>query len=287
MFWIEILPASIFLVALMMIPESPRYLVLSRRRDKARDVLTKLIGREAAERKVEEIDHSLAADHHRPRMRDLVDPATNRIRKLVWVGIGLATLQQLVGINVVFYYGAVLWQSVGFTESDALLINIISGGLSIGAVTVTVLLIDKIGRKPILMIGSVGMSLALATLVIAFMNATTNSNGELTLEGIFGPLALIAANVYVVFFNFSWGPVMWVMLGEMFPNQLRGTGLAVSGLAQWGSNFGITMTFPIMLASIGLAGAYGFYTLCAILSIAFVVKMVHETRGVELEDMRG
>jgi SP family sugar:H+ symporter-like MFS transporter len=159
--------------------------------------------------------------------------------------------------------------------------------LSIGAVTVTVLLIDRIGRRPILLIGSIGMSLALATLVIAFMNATTGANGELTLEGIFGPLALVAANVYVVFFNFSWGPVMWVMLGEMFPNQIRGTGLAVSGLAQWGSNFGITMTFPIMLASVGLAGAYGFYTLCAILSIVFVVKMVHETRGVELEDMSG
>ena len=172
-------------------------------------------------------------------------------------------------------------------ESDALLINIISGGLSIGAVTVTVLLIDKIGRKPILLIGSIGMSLALAMLVVAFVNATTNANGELTLEGVFGPLALIAANVYVVFFNFSWGPVMWVMLGEMFPNQIRGTGLAVSGLAQWGSNFAITMTFPIMLASIGLGGAYGFYTLCAILSIVFVVKMVHETRGVELEDMSG
>jgi SP family sugar:H+ symporter-like MFS transporter len=285
--WRWILPASIFLVALLVIPESPRYLVLSRHRDKALAVLTKLIGTEAAERKVEEINSSLAADHHRPRMRDLLDPDTNRIRKLVWVGIGLATLQQLVGINVVFYYGAVLWQSVGFTESDALLINIISGGLSIGAVTVTVLLIDKIGRKPILLIGSIGMSVSLAILVIAFLNATTDANGELTLEGIFGPLALVAANVYVVFFNFSWGPVMWVMLGEMFPNQIRGTGLAVSGLAQWGSNFAITMTFPIMLASIGLAGAYGFYTLCAALSIAFVVKMVHETRGMELEDMSG
>jgi SP family sugar:H+ symporter-like MFS transporter len=97
----------------------------------------------------------------------------------------------------------------------------------------------------------------------------------------------VAANIYVIFFNGSWGPVMWVMLGEMFPNQIRGTGLAVSGLAQWTSNFGITITFPIMLASIGLAGAYGFYTVCAVISIVFVVKMVHETRGIELEDMQG
>jgi SP family sugar:H+ symporter-like MFS transporter len=287
MFWIEMFPATFFLVALLLIPESPRYLVLSQQRDKALAVLSKLGSVEAARAKVEEIDASLAADHHKPRMRDLIDPKTRRIRRLVWVGIGLATLQQLVGINVVFYYGAVLWQSVGFTESDALLINVVSGGLSIAAVTATVLLIDRIGRKPILLIGSVGMTFSLATVVVAFLNATTAADGSLTLEGIYGPMALVAANVYVVFFNFSWGPVMWVMLGEMFPNQIRGTGLAVSGLAQWGSNFAITMTFPILLASIGLGGAYGFYTLCAALSIIFVIKMVHETRGMELEDMRG
>ena len=287
MFWVEMLPATIFLVALFFIPESPRFLVLHRQRDRAVDVLTKLGGREAALKKAEEIDASLAEDHHNPRFADLLDPATGRVRKLVWVGIGLATFQQLVGINVVFYYGAVLWQSVGFTESDALLINLVSAGLSIAAVTVSLLLIDRIGRKPILFIGSIGMAITLAIVTFAFTNASTGVNGGLTLEGIYGPMALVAANVYVMFFNFSWGPVMWVMLGEMFPNQIRGTGLAVSGLAQWGSNFGITMTFPIMLAGIGLAGAYGFYTACAVISIFFVARMVHETRGVELEDMTG
>ena len=100
-------------------------------------------------------------------------------------------------------------------------------------------------------------------------------------------LALIAANVYVAFFNMSWGPVMWVMLGEMFPNQIRGSGLAVSGLFQWTANFAITMPFPILLHSVGLTGAYGLYAFFALLSILFVVKMVHETRGVELEDMEG
>jgi SP family sugar:H+ symporter-like MFS transporter len=287
MFWVEILPAAIFLIALFFIPESPRYLVLTRRSDRAREVLTKLTGAEAAKAKVEEIDASLAADHHRPQLRDLLDPATRRIRRIVWVGIGLATFQQLVGINVVFYYGAVLWQSVGFAESDALLINIISGGLSIAAVTVTLLFVDRVGRKPFLVVGSVGMAVTLAMLVFAFVNATTAADGSLSLEGIYGPMALVAANLYVVFFNGSWGPVMWIMLGEMFPNQIRGTGLAVSGLAQWGSNFGITMTFPIMLGTIGLGGAYGFYTVCAVLSVVFVVKMVHETKGIELEHMQG
>ena len=162
-----------------------------------------------------------------------------------------------------------------------------SGGLSIGAVTVSLLLIDRIGRKPILLVGSIGMAITLGIVTFAFLNASVGGNGGLSLEGVYGPMALIAANAYVMFFNFSWGPVMWVMLGEMYPNQIRGTGLAVSGLAQWGSNFGITMTFPILLASIGLAGAYGFYTVCAIVSILFVVKMVHETKGVELEHMQG
>ncbi len=287
MFWVEIAPATIFLVALFFIPESPRFLVLSRWSNEAFDVLTRLGGEEQARRKVDEIDRSLAADHHKPRLRDLLDSETNRIRRLVWVGIGLATFQQLVGINVVFYYGAVLWQSVGFSESDALLINVISGGLSIAAVILALLLVDRVGRKPLLLVGSIGMALSLATVVVAFLNATTGADGSPALEGIYGPLALVAANVYVVFFNGSWGPVMWVMLGEMFPNQIRGTGLAVSGLAQWGSNFGITVTFPVLLASIGLAGAYGLYTLGAILSVFFVVKMVHETRGLELEEMQG
>lgn len=287
MFWMEILPATIFLLALLMIPESPRFLVLTRKRELAIEVLTTLNGRSVAIAKVEEIDASLAEDHHQPRLADLKDPATGRLRRIVWVGIGLATLQQMVGINVVFYYGAVLWQSVGFAESDALLINVLSGALSIAAVIVTMLTIDRIGRKPILLIGSIGMAINLAILTYAFANAGTAADGTLILEGFFGPTALIAANAYVVLFNFSWGPVMWVMLGEMFPNQIRGTGLAVSGLSQWGSNFAITITFPIMLASIGLAGAYGFYTVCAFLSILFVIKMVHETRGVELEDMQG
>jgi SP family sugar:H+ symporter-like MFS transporter len=287
MFWVEILPAAIFFVALFAIPESPRFLVLSGQKDKALAVLSKLLGPEAGKSKVGEIDASLADDHHKPALRDLLDPKTRRLRKLAWVGIGLATFQQLVGINVVFYYGAVLWQSVGFTESDALLINVLSGALSIGAVIAALLLVDRIGRKPLLLIGSIGMAASLGTLVVAFLNATVAADGSLSLQGIYGPMALVAANIYVIFFNGSWGPVMWVMLGEMFPNQIRGTGLAVSGLAQWTSNFGITITFPIMLASIGLAGAYGFYTLCAVISIVFVVKMVHETRGIELEDMQG
>lgn len=286
MFWVELVPAILFLCCLFLIPESPRFLVLKGKEKAAQEVLTRLFGTESAQAKTAEIRQSLA-DDHQPRLTDLIDPAAKRIRPIVWVGIGLATFQQLVGINVIFYYGAVLWQAAGFTESDALLTNVLSGGLSIGAVIIALLLIDRVGRKPLLVIGSIGMTVTLALAAYAFSSGQLVEDGTLNLSDNMGLLALVAANVYVMFFNFSWGPVMWVMLGEMFPNQIRGSGLAVSGLFQWTSNFAITMTFPIMLASIGLAGAYGFYAVFAAISIAFVLFMVRETRGRELEEMEG
>jgi hypothetical protein len=121
----------------------------------------------------------------------------------------------------------------------------------------------------------------------AFASASLDAGGTLALSGTMGVVALVAANAYVIFFNISWGPVMWVMLGEMFPNQIRGSGLAVAGAAQWTANFLITVTFPILLTNIGLAGAYGLYTLAALISIYFVLRYVHETRGKELEQMEG
>jgi SP family sugar:H+ symporter-like MFS transporter len=286
MFWIELAPAIIFFFALLFIPESPRFLVASRKEDRAMAVLTRLMGDHDARTKLAEIDASLASDHHRPRLKDIIDTRYG-VRPIVWLGIGLATFQQLVGINVVFYYGAVLWQSAGFSESHALFINVISGALSIGACLVATFLIDRIGRKPLLMTGSIGMAVTLSTMAIVFANALVQEGGNLQLTGIAGPIALIAANLYVIFFNMSWGPVMWVMLGEMFPNQLRGSGLAISGLSQWGSNFVITMTFPILLAGIGLGGAYGLYAVFAVISIAFIAKFAHETKGIELENMEG
>ncbi|MCW8833693.1 MAG: MFS transporter, partial [Colwellia sp.] len=209
---------------------------------------------------------------------------TGKIKKVVWIGIGLAMLQQLVGINVVFYYGSVLWQAAGFSESDALMINIISGFVSIFACLITIVYIDKLGRKPFLLLGSLGMAITLSIMVYAFANAEQDIHGQLQL-GEYGLLALIAANVYVFFFNMSWGPVMWVMLGEMFPNQIRGSGLAVSGLAQWGANFVITMSFPVLLASYGLAFSYSLYAGFSVVSFAFVYYVVRETKGLELEQM--
>jgi len=285
MFWMQVFPSSLFLILLLFIPESPRYLVVKRRSDEALAVLGRLFGVDKARAMRDDISASLSSDH-RPRLSDLFQPGTQRVRPIVWVGAGLAALQQLVGINAVFYYGAVLWQAVGFSENDALLINLLSGTLSIGACLLTVLMIERIGRKRLLWAGSVGMTITLALVTFAFSSGTL-VDGQLQLPGQMGLLALIAANGYVVCFNMTWGPVLWVMLGEMFPNQLRGSALAVTGGAHWMSNFTITISFPILLAGIGLAAAYGIYLAFAIISIVFVLKYVHETKGRELEEMQG
>ncbi len=285
MFWAQIIPATIFLVTLLAIPESPRFLVSTGRLEEAEAVLARLFGAREANLKIAQIRNSITADH-RPKLGDLIDPSTGRWRPIVWVGIGLGVFQQLVGINIVFYYGAVLWQAVGYSEADALKINIVSGLLSIAACLVSIGLIDRIGRKPLLLIGSVGMSITLAVLALAFASGSL-VNGKLILPNEVGLTALIAANLYVMFFNFSWGPVMWVMLGEMFPNQIRGSGLAVAGAAQWITNFLVSVSFPWMAKSIGLSLTYGSYATCALLSIVFVLRSIRETRGTELEDMRG
>jgi MFS transporter, SP family, sugar:H+ symporter len=284
MFWAELVPSVIFLAALVFIPESPRYLVAAGKESAAAAVLTRLGHPGDADTKVAEIRQTLRAGH-KPRMSDLYDKAAGRIHPILWVGIGLAAFQQLVGINVVFYYGAVLWQAAGFSEGDALLINVISGAVNIGSTLVAIALVDKIGRKPLLLFGSVGMALTLGVLAVIFATAGLDAAGRLQLGDREGTIALIAANAYIFCFGVSWGPVMWVMLGEMFSNQFRGAALSISGFVQWMANFAITMTFPVLLRTFGLGGAYGLYALFAAISIAFVLVLVRETKGKSLEEM--
>jgi SP family sugar:H+ symporter-like MFS transporter len=218
-------------------------------------------------------------------MGDLYDSVAKKIHPVLWAGIGLAAFQQLVGINVVFYYGEVLWRAAGFSESSALLQNVISGTVNVGSTFVAIALIDKVGRKPLLIFGSIGMAVILAVLGWLFGSSPLDAQGNLAMSSSAGLAALIAANAYIFCFGVSWGPVVWVMLGEMFPNQFRGAALSVSGFVQWISNFAITMTFPILLGSFGLGGAYSLYAVFAAISIWFVLKLVRETKGKTLEDM--
>ena len=288
MFWMELLPATLFLVGVLFIPESPRYLVAKGELARASLVFSRIVGAGAAQQ-IREVQASLLGDK-KPGLADLFAQGRGgffgkSLHPVIWVGIALSVFQQFVGINVVFYYGAELWQAAGFDESESLFINVLAGTTNIVSTFIAIALIDKVGRKPLLLVGSIGMFFSLAALTLIFATSGFDAAGKLALSDTMGTTALVMANLFVVFFGLSWGPVVWVLLGEIFNNRIRGAALAVAACAQWLANFAITMTFPMLLSGVGLAGAYGFYTLSALISIFFVWRYIRETRGKSLEQM--
>jgi MFS transporter, SP family, sugar:H+ symporter len=282
MYWAEIIPASLFFVLVLFIPESPRYLVARLREEHALVVLNRSLGIRASQVLVE-IRETLR-NYVPPKIRDLRSQ-TGRIYPLLWIGIGLSVFQQFVGINVVFYYGSVLWQAAGFSESDALWTNVISGTVNVVSTFVAISLVDRIGRKPLLLAGAVGMCVSLGLLALIFGSADLSAEGRLMLSPSAGFWALILANVYVFSFGCSWGPCVWVLLGEMFNNRMRAMALALAASAQWLANFIITLSFPVMLDTVGLGVAYGVYAMFALLAVYFVLRFVPETKGKTLEQM--
>ena len=282
MFWMEAVPSIAFLAGVLLIPESPRFLVAHGRRSDAHGVFARIGG--DAEALVRQVEQSLRGEH-RPRLSDLFLRGTRRFAPVVWVGIGLAAFQQLVGINIIFYYGEVLWKSAGATEQWALRINLLTGLVNILATIPAIALIDRVGRKPLLFAGSAGMAVTLGVMAIVFAMAGADVKGTPMLSHTAALTGLAAANLYIVAFAMSWGPVMWVLLGEMFPNRMRGAALAVSGATNWVVNFGVTVTFLPLLNAVGLSGAYALYALAAVFSLPFVWALVRETRGKTLEQM--
>ena len=213
MFLTATLPAVVYGMAVLNIPESPRYLVAQGKEQAASTVLAKIFDGDVAA-KIAEIRQTVSQER-KPNLSDLVG-ANGRLLPIVWVGIGLSVLQQFVGINVIFYYSSVLWRAVGFSEQDSLKLTVITGAVNIVTTLIAIVFVDKFGRKPLLLLGSIGMTLTLGTLTTTFRNAALDAAGNPVLVGSAGLTALLAANLYVFCFGFSWGPVVWVLLGEMF-----------------------------------------------------------------------
>ncbi|KAA0020085.1 sugar porter family MFS transporter [Antrihabitans cavernicola] len=286
MFLAMVVPATLYGVLASTIPESPRFLIATQRLPEARRVLTLLFGEKNLELTITRIQTSLKGDSE-PSWRDLKRP-TGGIYPIVWVGLFLSIFQQAVGINVIFYYSNILWEAVGFKESQAFQTSVFTSIVNIATTIVAIALVDKIGRKPLLMIGSIGMTVTLGIMAVCFGGASQLPNADGVLEphltGAAGPIALVAANLFVVFFGMSWGPVVWVLLGEMFPNRIRGAALSLAAAGQWAANWAITVSFP-SLKSFSLGFAYGMYALFALISLAFVSRFVRETKGMALEDM--
>jgi MFS transporter, SP family, sugar:H+ symporter len=283
MFLVAVVPAAVYGILALRIPESPRYLAAKGRDGEARAVLASVLGPdEDVDDRLAQIHRSIAIDEANASEGSLRGTALG-LKPIVWVGILLSVFQQFVGINVIFYYSSTLWQAVGFDESQAFLVSTITSVTNVAVTFIAIALIDKVGRRPLLLIGSAGMTVSLGLMALAFTQAT-GSGEDISLSGPWGTIALICANAFVVFFGASWGPLVWVLLGEMFPNRIRAAALGVAAAAQWIANWAITASFP-SLADWNLSMTYVIYTVFAALSIPFVLKFVKETKGKTLEEM--
>ncbi|MFF8899345.1 sugar porter family MFS transporter [Streptomyces lydicus] len=278
MLGVMVVPAVLYGLLSFAIPESPRFLISIDKVDRAKEVLSEVEGHSVnLDKRVAEIQDAMRREH-KPRFKDLLGKVG--FLPIVWVGIGLSVFQQLVGINVAFYYSSALWQSVGIDPSSSFFYSFTTSIINIIGTVIAMIFVDKIGRRPLALIGSAGMALALALEAWAFSAKTAAG----TLPATEGTVALIAAHVFVLFFALSWGVVVWVFLGEMFPNRIRAAALGVAASAQWIANWAITASFP-SLSDWNLSGTYVIYTFFALLSIPFVLKFVKETKGKALEEM--
>ncbi|MFE4956635.1 sugar porter family MFS transporter [Streptomyces sp. NPDC056653] len=279
MLGVMVVPALLYGLLSFAIPESPRFLISVGKKERAREILREVEGKTVdLDARVLEIEMAMHREH-KSTFKDLLGSRFGFL-PIVWVGIGLSVFQQLVGINVAFYYSATLWQSVGIDPTDSFFWSFTTSIVNIIGTVIAMVLVDRIGRKPLALAGSVGMAIALAFEAWAF--SADLVNGKLpTAQGV---VALIAAHVFVLFFALSWGVVVWVFLGEMFPNRIRAAALGVAASAQWIANWAITASFP-SLADWNLSGTYIIYTCFAVLSIPFVLKFVKETKGKALEEM--
>ncbi|MFG2136253.1 sugar porter family MFS transporter [Streptomyces sp. NPDC048650] len=278
MLGVMVVPAILYGLLSFAIPESPRYLISVGKVSRAKEVLAEVEGRSVKlDTRVAEIQEAMRREH-KSTFKDLL--GRRSFLPIVWVGIGLSVFQQLVGINVAFYYSSTLWQSVGIDPSSSFFYSFTTSIINIIGTVIAMIFVDRIGRRPLALIGSAGMAVALALEAWAFSAKTAAG----TLPAAEGTVALIAAHVFVLFFALSWGVVVWVFLGEMFPNKIRAAALGVAASAQWIANWAITASFP-SLSDWNLSGTYVIYTVFALLSIPFVLKFVKETKGKALEEM--
>ncbi|SED10194.1 MFS transporter, sugar porter (SP) family [Rhodococcus pyridinivorans] len=283
MFLVGVAPAVLYGVLALTIPESPRYLVGKDMDEEAAAVLANVTGELRPDERVREIRLTLRRES-KASFGDIRGPVFG-LQPLVWVGITMAVFQQFVGINAIFYYSTTLWKSVGFTENQSFTTSVITAVINVVMTFVAILFVDKIGRRPLLMTGSIGMFVSLLLAAIAFSQAVGNGE-DVELPAPWGALALVGANAFVIFFAATWGPIMWVMLGEMFPNRMRAVALGISTAANWIANFTVTLAFPPLTSAVGLWFLYGLFAFFALLSFFFVKAKIPETKGMELEEMQ-
>lgn len=263
MFLSESFVAATFGILLFFVPETPRYLALNHNDDKALNILSKINGSVKAKAILSEIKETV---------HEKVENVLTYGWKVLAIGILLSVFQQVVGINVVLYYAPTIFKSLGFGNDAAMWQTVIMGVVNIIFTLVAIFTVDKFGRKPLLIIGSIGMAIGMFAI------------GTLAYLEIIGISTLIFIVIYTAAFMMSWGPICWVLISEIFPNTIRGKAIAIAVAAQWIMNFVVSSTFP-SLEAFSITFTYVLYGVMSVLSAIFVWKMVPETKGKTLEDM--
>src|ERR671916_2160451 len=281
MFGVAIIPALVLGIGMFSVPESPRWLFEHGRVDKAREVLGRSRSPEEIDQELREMQDIKNQEGNQERVSyaELLAPF---VRPALIIGIGLAIFQQITGINTVIYYAPTILQGVGFSEGGAIAATALGVGVvNVGFTILAVRIIDRAGRRPLLLIGLVGMTISLALLGPVFASGATGDDASV----LAGVLATSCLAVYIASFAISLGPVFWLMISEIYPLRIRGTAMSVASIANWGSNFLVALTFPVLLAALGGATLFWLFAVLGIVAWVFIYFRVPETKNRTLEEI--
>lgn len=282
MIGLGVVPALVLMIGIMTQPESPRWIIASHRSEKtALDTLVRLRGeRGEAERELEEIKASVAAEEAEPEPIKLGDLLGSRLRILLVIGVLLVFFQNFGGINTIIYYCPTLLSNIGFDSQQALLANAAIGLLNMLMTLPAIKLIDRIGRKKLLIIGAAGMCLGMIFLGTMTVLGLTTQRG-----GVAVTLTLVGIGIYIASFAISWGPVQWVMLPELFPQSIRAGAMGMTTTLNWLFNLTVALIFPTFLARFGAAPNFFFFAVMTFLALMFAWRLLPETKGKSLEEI--
>ncbi len=270
MFWCENVPAGIFFIAAFFIPESPRWLMVNGYTAKAKAVMSKFMSEELIEQECKEIESSATTSSNAGGLRDVLKPS---MHKVLIIGIVLAVFQQACGINVIFNYAQEIFSAAGYGVSDILMNIVVTGITNLVFTFVAMFLVDKIGRRPLLLIGAGGLTLIYLIMGAAYYFSIT------------GVALLIIVVAAIACYAMSLAPIMWVIISEIFPTAVRGVAMSIATFALWAACFVLTYTFPLLNNALGAAGTFWIYGGVCLLGFLFTYRYVPETKNKSLEEI--
>lgn len=274
MFGLAAIPAGLLFIGMLFQPESPHWLISTGREEDGRRVLERYREADEIDEEVEDIRRVVREEQQAP---GLLDP---QLRRVLTLGVALAILQQVTGINTVIYYAPTLLHGAGLGSSASLLANVVNGGVNVGMTIVAIWLLDRVGRRPLLLIGTGGMAVGMFVVAMTFAIGGSKLHGGGALVAVAGLL------IYTGSFAVGLGPVFWLLIAEIYPSQVRGPAMSIATLANWAANFVVTISFLTMLDAIGGEGVFFLFTFLSLVGLVYMAKRVPETKDLSLAEIQ-